>query len=162
MNQKTQISVDGKSVTLTLTPEQIIEISRQTNPIKHGTDIKSWEDICTWHNIDPVKSIEWVKHLDPEDQKPQLAIFRIVKMVKAVNNGKDPYSERRGNKSWPYAKMYDDNDKAGFGFSRVVDVWTYSESSVGSRLTYLTDELAEHGFKTFEAWYEDWMVTQPE
>lgn len=155
-----QATVDGcaQPVTITLTPEQVQQINRQTNPIKHGVDIKSWEDICAWHNIDQVKSIEWIKHLEPEDQKSQLAVFRLVKMIQAVNNGKNPFAERNGRKSWPYANMYDENDNPGFGFSYVVGAWARSDSNVGSRLSYLNDVLAEHGFKTFESWYEDWMT----
>jgi hypothetical protein len=102
-------------------------------------------------------------YAEPKDdfQEALNAVADAFVFVEALNEGKDPYEKKGAYKCWPVFNMYDANDPSGFGFSHVVLVWSHSASSVGARLSFNDDDIAEYAGRTFTSTYQKFMKLQP-
>ncbi len=127
--------------------------------MENGTNLKTWEDICVALNIDPVTSVAFAEQLPDEDKAPVLAFFKLSKLSKATYGDKQPdWSNSEEYKWWPWFDMDDDNIPSGFGFSCTYSSFWNAYTTVGSRLCYPTEAMAEHAGKHFIDWYRDLMV----
>jgi hypothetical protein len=124
--------------------------------MKEFSKIETWEDICEALNIDPVKSLAWVDHLEEEDKKPQAALFKINKLRK-LSWGDEIPSFANGNQEKWFPVF---NGRSGFGFSDTG--YDVTDTYVGARLSYKTEEDSDHAATQFIEWYEDLMVIPEE
>lgn len=109
--------------------------------------IKTFEDALT----SGLKPEEVTTALDTNDE----SAYKKLKVVsKAINNGWVPDWNDHGQLKWyPWFRL-----SSGFGFSGATCNCVYSDSSVGSRLCYETEEQAEYAGTQFESLYKDFLT----
>ena len=120
--------------------------------------IKTFGDACKKENIDPEKLPD-VSALPEEFHKPIIAVYRLMIIFKAINNGWRPdWSKSSQWKYYPWFGVL----ASGFGFSYSGFAFTYSYSSVGSRLCTDTSEKAEYIARQFKSEYKDYLLYKKE
>lgn len=145
---KTTIEINGKSVEIELTAQQIADIKKQSVTY---TDIKTFEDACNYEGIDAKAFHEQNKHL-PDDVYAYMQL-RIIS--KALNGGEHMnYDDTDECKYYPYFKAV--GSSVGFSYDDCRCVTT--ASNVGSRLVYPSREIAEYVGETHLQLYRDMMV----
>lgn len=81
---------------------------------------------------------------------------RLEIIIKAINNNVPPnWNDEDERKHYPFFWVEKDSSKpSGFGLSLYVVDFAYTHTGVGSRLTFRTEEGAEHAVEHFLADYE--------
>jgi hypothetical protein len=117
--------------------------------------IKTFNDACEKLGIDP-NTIPVVEAILTDLQKPVIALYRLMVIFKAINNGWEPdWSNSNQYKYYPWFYVL----SSGFGFS---DSYYFCASTyVGSRLCTDTSEKALYIAKQFEKDYEDFLLIKP-
>ena len=117
--------------------------------------VKLFEDACELLGIDPTK----VCTGKPDDvlvydSKSITAYRKLIIIARALNEGWTPdWNDTNQYKWYPYFKF-----KAGFGFSRTYCAYWLSHTTVGSRLCFKSEELAQYAGKQFEAIYQEFLT----
>lgn len=144
---QTTINQNGKSVTITLTDEQVAQIKKATT---HYTDIKTVEDAFEFAGLDYKKWLE--QHEDmPEDI---LAYAKLRIIVWAINGGKAmDYKNTSEYKYYPWFNAV--GSSAGFSYDG--SDFDRSPSNVGSRLCYIDSERAKYAGQQFIEIYNDYI-----
>lgn len=108
--------------------------------------VKTYEDACALLNRQPV---------DISNHTPGAAAFtKLETIAEALNEGWTPNWDNSNERKWyPWFRMYN-----GFGFNDATYSWTRSCSSVGSRLCFKSEELADYTGRQFESIYKELMV----
>jgi hypothetical protein len=118
------------------------------------TTIKSFEDACLKLGLDPTALPE-LKTIPDEFRKPLIAVYRLMIIYKAINNGWTPdWNDWHQNKYFPWYEFL----SSGFGFSISDYCYAYTVTDVGSRLCTDTNEKALYIAKQFEAEYKDFFL----
>ena len=94
------MKIDINGVSITLTPEQLAEIARQTNQLKSYKDITSFEKACERLGLD-------IPQFNSELTKGEIALRKlkiIVRAIRSFTNWKPVWSN---NKQWKYAVWFD-------------------------------------------------------
>jgi len=116
--------------------------------------IKTFEDACGKESIDPQKLPD-VSMIPDEFRKSTIAAYKLQVIYKAINNGWKPdWNNRSQYKYYPWYWVL----SSGFGFDDSPYLYTYTHSSVGSRLCTDTSEKAMYIAKQFEAEYVDYFL----
>lgn len=111
--------------------------------------VKSFEDACEVLGLDACDT------LDLHDTIDEAAYKKLKVIAAALNEGWKPdWSNSNQYKWYPYFKM------SGFGFSAAYFDSGSSGTSVGSRLCFKSDELAEYAGKQFLSIYQDFLTLQ--
>lgn len=144
---KTTIKINGEDVEITLTPEQVAEIKKNTSDFR---DIKTVEDAFDFLGMTYKMWIEKYKDL-PDDV---LAYIKLTYIAKAINGGEwMDYNDTDEYKYYPY---FNASGSAG-GFSFFVFCCVGSHSGVSSRLVFKTREMAEYAGKQFVNIYNQYI-----
>lgn len=129
--------------------------------MKNYSDIKTFEDACKVERLDPKKVIPDFKAYPPKDRKAMIAHAKLVIIAKALNRlankgkqWKPNWDNSQWDKYYPWFDMR--GGSSGFRFG-VCDGW-YSGSGVGSRLCFISYEVAEYAGKTFFKLYKEYFV----
>jgi hypothetical protein len=118
--------------------------------------IKTFEDACKKLGLDPVKVIPDFSMYPEQDKKALIAHAKLVIIAKALNDGWKPdWENGNWDKFYPWFKM-SSSSGAGFAYGDC-DGWG-SDSSVGSRLCFVSSEVAEYAGKQFEELYKQYFV----
>jgi hypothetical protein len=130
--------------------------------LKTYTDLKTFEDACRVEKLNPKKVIPDFKLYPAKDRKAMIAHAKLVIIAKAANrlanNGKLWRADFKDHNQWKYYPYFYTESGGSAGFRYIdCDDW-YSTANVGSRLCYLSYELAEYVGKTFIKLYQDYMV----
>lgn len=113
--------------------------------------IKSFEDACKKLGIDPL-TLPQMEGIAGEFIKPILAIYKLIIIFKAINNGWIPdWSNWNQYKYYPWFEVL----SSGFGFSGTDYLYVYTATNVGSRLCTDSSEKAIYIAEQFKAEYED-------
>ena len=141
------INTDGKSVTITLTPEQVAQVKQATI---NYTDIKTVEQAFDFLGLD-YKG--WLtRHEDIPDDV--LAYMKLRIIVKAINGGKVmDYKNTNEYKYYPWFNAV--GSSAGFSFFDFDCDSSYS--SVGSRLCFIDSDRAKYAGKQFIEIYNEYI-----
>ena len=119
--------------------------------------VKSFEDACKVLDITP--SIPVVTGIPEKYQKPLIANYQLMVIAEALNEGWTPdWSNGEWDKWYPWFKM-DDSSSAG-RFSFHDSVAQGSHSSVGSRLCFKSEELADYAGTQFLELYRELFVIE--
>ena len=119
--------------------------------------VKSFEDACKVLDITP--SVPVVTGIPEKYQKPLIANYQLMVIAEALNEGWTPdWSNGEWDKWHPWFDM-DDSSSAG-RFSFGVAVNRGSLSSVGSRLCFKSEELAEYAGTQFLELYRELFVIE--
>ena len=116
--------------------------------------IKSFEDACQALGLDPT-ALPDVSKLREKDQAAQIAQYKLSIIAEALNEGWTPdWKNNREYKYYPWFDMEDDNG-SGLGLSCLDCDCDDSISSVGSRLSFKSSDLARYAGKQFTGLYAD-------
>lgn len=117
-------------------------------------DIKSFEDACNFLGYD-AKNLPDVSHLPTEFAKPIIAYYKLVVIIKAINNGWTPdWSNSNQYKYYPWFYVL----SSGSGFSDAHCLFTNADANVGSRLCVDSKDKAQYLAEQFEDLYEDYLL----
>lgn len=115
------------------------------------TTIKTFEDACKKLGIKP--DIPEVSN--DEFSKPVIAVYKLLIIYKAINNGWVPdWNNRDQYKYYPWFRVL----SSGFGFSLSCYGCAYAFTAVGSRLCTDTSEKAIYIAKQVEAEYREYFL----
>jgi hypothetical protein len=113
------------------------------------TEIKTFEEACIKLNIAPV--LPDVSMLDPKDQEPVIANYKLDKINQALNDGWEPnWDDRKEWKYYPWFKQ----SSSGSGFAYCVYCCDVTRSYVGSRRVYKSSEIAIYAGQQFTDLYK--------
>lgn len=129
--------------------------------ITNYTDLKTFEDACQIEKVDPKKVIPDFKLFPVKDRKAMIAHAKLVIIAKAANrlanNGKPWKADFAKPDQWKYAPwFYMESGSSSFQCSDCAN-W-YSHTTVGSRLCFLSSDLAKYVGETFIKLYNDYMA----
>jgi hypothetical protein len=129
--------------------------------MKNFSEIKTFEDACKVERLDPKKSIPDFKAFAPKDRKAMIAHTKLVIIARAANRlankgkaWKPDWNNNQWDKYYPWFWM--NGGSSGFRFD-VCDDWR-SDSGVGSRLCFISSDVATHVGKQFEKLYKDYFT----
>lgn len=135
---KITVEVNGKPVEIELTKDQVAKVKKHTDKIIDR--IKTWEDVLTYHEKSQEAFDDQFDILDEQG----FANEQVKLIALALNEGvvMDPFNESQ-YKYYPYFYV---NNGAFVYFG--CDDWRGS-TTVGSRLCFVSSELAVYAGKTF-------------
>lgn len=126
------------------------------------TDIKTFADACKVEKLDPKKVIAGFKCFTAKDKKPLLAIAKLFIIARATNRlangGKEWKPVWNGEPPYKYSNWFDMRGSSGFRVDGC-DYWA-SVSDVGSRLCFISSEVATHVGEQFQDLYKEFMVIE--
>jgi hypothetical protein len=135
---KITVEVNGKPVEIELTKDQITKVKKHTDKI---TDrIKTWADVLEYHGISATQFNESYNSLDQQG----FANAQVKLIALALNEGvvMDSFNESQ-YKYYPYFYV-----NSGAFVSGGYNYWR-GTTDVGSRLCFVSSELAIYAGKTF-------------
>lgn len=126
---------------------------------KIADQIKTWEDICKALNRD-ANALPDVSMLPEKHQKFVLANIKLAYAAEALNAGwapdwNDEYQKKWYNWFWVKA---DADRPSGFGFSHSYAYWTSTDTYIGARLCFKSEQLAIYAKTQFKDWYLDLLL----
>lgn len=121
-------------------------------------EVNSYEDLCKILNVDPELKPD-VSAYDEEDKAAAVSLFRLWKASKAAWKFEKKVIDWNNRNQWKwsnYARL-DDAAGSGSGFSFGDSACGLVYSGVGARLTFPSDEIAEHVFSFMQEDYKNVM-----
>lgn len=119
--------------------------------------VKSFEDACKLLDITP--SVPVVTGIPEKYQKPLIANYQLMVIAEALNEGWTPdWSNGEWDKWYPWFDM--DNSSSAGRFSFYAAVLRSSGSTVGSRLCFKSEELADYAGTQFLELYRELFVIE--
>lgn len=128
--------------------------------MKHYTDLKTFEDACNVLGLDTKTVIPDFSPFPPTDHAAMIAHAKLVIIARAANQiangGKEWKSNWGGDNNWKYYPLFEVGGSSGFRFS--VCAYWFSDSGVGSRLCFISRDVAEYTGKQFIDMYKDYFT----
>lgn len=129
--------------------------------MKELKKLKTFADACKVLGLDAKKVLPDFSSYPKKDQKAMLAHAKLVIIARAANllanGGKEWKPNFDDHSQWKYTPwFYKEKGSSGFRFYVYAD-W-YSRSYVGSRLCYISREVAEYVGKTFVKTYNEYFL----
>lgn len=124
--------------------------------------LKTFEAACKMENVDPKQILPDFSLWSKKDQKAMIAHAKLVIIARAANRiancGKEWKADFSNTNQWKYTPYFyhDPRGSSGFRFY-AYDDW-YSASHVGSRLCFISREVAEYVGKTFIKLYNEYFI----
>jgi hypothetical protein len=127
------------------------------------TKIKTFEDACKALNVDA--SILNIENLPSKHQAALIAHYKLVIIAEALNGGWQPdWLNHRERKYMPWFDVIKTpataESTSGVGLSFFVVVSWGAGTTIGSRLCYLSEEVAEYAATQFKELYEAYYLIQ--
>lgn len=124
------------------------------------TDVKTFEDACAVEKLNPKKAVPDFKLYPTKDRKAMIAHAKLVIIArvlnKLANEGKQWKPDWSNYSQWKYYPWFEMGGSSGFR-SNVCDNWC-SGSYVGSRLCFISSEVARYAGEQFTKLYKDYFV----
>lgn len=120
--------------------------------------IKTFEDACEALKIKA--SVPEVAALPEKHQKAIVALYKLVIITEALNEGWQPNWNDRNEIKWqPWFEIAASAEKpSGFGFSASAAVNWFAITFCGSRLCFKTQTLCKYAMKQFEQLFIDYYL----
>ncbi|MFL9835012.1 hypothetical protein [Chryseobacterium terrae] len=119
--------------------------------------IKTFEDACKY--LKRNATLPDFSMIPEKDKNSLIAHYKLTIICEALNEGKLPnWSDGKWNKWYPY--FYMDDSSASGRFSFYGSDFRCSDSAVGSRLCYNSEELSDYAAKQFEDLYRQYFVVE--
>ena len=119
--------------------------------------VKSFEDACKVLDITP--SVPVVTGIPEKYQKPLIANYQLMVIAEALNEGWSPdWSNGEWDKWYPWFNMDNSSSAGRFSFDDADALG--SHSSVGSRLCFKSEELADYAGTQFLELYRELFVIE--
>ena len=120
--------------------------------------VKTYEDAAKLLELDPALLPD-VSMLPEDEREALIANYKLWVIAKALNEGWKPdWSNYNEYKYYPYFYYTADKGGAGVGFASDDCAYVSTDSGVGSRLCFKSQELAEYAGKQFVGLYETLFV----
>lgn len=122
--------------------------------------IKTFENACKALKIDSAVALPDVSGFPEHHQVALIAHAKLILIAEALNEGWRPdWNDTDQVKYTPWFKVKADKKRpSGFGLSCDAYAYWYSLTSVGSRLCFKSEELAEYAAKQFIKIYEEYYL----
>lgn len=124
------------------------------------TKIKTFQSACKYLGLDPVKALPKVGTMPKKHQLATLAHAQLVIIAEALNqeaNGGKPWKPDWRNGQWnKYYPWFDLSSGSGLSCYGYVD--RLSTSPVGSRLCYISSEVAKYAGTHFQKLYKQYFL----
>lgn len=124
------------------------------------TKIKTFQAACKYLGLDPVKALPKVGTMPKKHQQATLAHAQLVIIAEALNqeaNGGKPWKPNWKNGQWD--KWYPwFNLSSGSGLSYLGYGYQRSDSCVGSRLCYISSDVAKYAGTHFQKLYKQYFL----
>lgn len=118
--------------------------------------VKSFADACVALGLD---EDEELPYKEPKNDR-QIAVQSFTMMMiiaQALNEGWVPdYSNSNEAKYYPWFEWK--SSASGFGFSNALTGWASTDTGIGARLVFKTEELARYAGKQFECIYNGFIT----
>lgn len=128
--------------------------------MKEYTEIKTFEDACKVEKLDPKKVVPDFKAYPTKDRKAMIAHAKLVIIAKALNKlankGKAWKPDWSNYDQWKYYPWFEMGGSSGFRYHGYVS-W-YSRSAVGSRLCFISRDVALYAGTQFTKLYKEYFV----
>ena len=115
--------------------------------------IKTFEDACQALNLDPTH-LPIVDLLPEKDRKSIIAYYKLTIIIRALNEGREPNWQDEDEKKFYNYFYY--HSGSGFVFSYAFCAGT--ATVIGSRLCFISRDLAEYALSQFKDLYEDYLL----
>ena len=129
--------------------------------------VKTYEDACRVLGIDN-KTPE-LPNIPERDRRGVTAYYKLIIIARALNEGWEPdWKDREQDKVVPYFHFdRENNTTAGFAYALTDNAPSSTDASLGSRLCFKNETLAEYAATQFEELWRDYIlypndVTEPE
>jgi hypothetical protein len=129
--------------------------------MKEFNEVKTFEDACKVEKLDPKKVLPDFKAYPATDRKAMVAHAKLVIIARALNrlanNGKQykpDWNNNQWDKYYPWFRM----DGGSSGFRSHDYAYWHSDSTVGSRLCFISREVADYAGKQFIKLYKEYFV----
>lgn len=121
--------------------------------------LKSFEDACRIEGLDHTKVIPDFSCYPEKDRKSMEAHAKIVIVVRAANrlanDGQEWTPDFNNRRQWKY-EIWWEKGSSGFRFDGY-EGWR-TRTNCGSRLCFISSEVAEYVAKQFEALYNEYLL----
>ena len=109
--------------------------------------VKTYEDACRVLGID-TKTPE-LPNIPERDRRGVTAYYKLIIIARALNEGWEPdWKDREQDKVVPYFHFdRENNTTAGFAFAHTYDAPSHTSASIGSRLCFKNETLAEWAYE---------------
>lgn len=129
--------------------------------MKEFTDLKTFDDACKIEKLDPKKVIPDFSAYPKQDHAAMIAHAKLVIIARAANRlangGKEWRPDWTDYNQWKHYPWFDmSRGSSGFRFNGY-GRWG-SDSRVGSRLCFISREVANHVGKQFVKLYKDYFL----
>jgi len=141
-------TIDYNGVQITLTPEQVVHIERETkkNKYKYYTSITLFADACDKLGLNPTRVYNAAYNTPRE-----IALRKLEVIIRALNDGWVPnWNDLTEYKYWTYFRM-------DGGFSCCSADYGITLTDVPATLCFKTREIAEYAAKHFTKLYEEYI-----
>lgn len=119
--------------------------------------VKSYEDACDVLGIDPDGSLPDVSGCMPQDRKSIIAFHKLTIITRALNEGWEPDWTNSNENKW-FNWWYVDTKTAGLGSAYSDYAPSLTDASVGSRLCFRTEALADYAAEQFMSLYGEYLL----
>lgn len=140
------MKIDINGVSITLTPEQLAEIARQTNQLKSYKDITSFEKACERLGLD-------IPQFNSELTKGEIALRKIKIIVRAISSFTNWKPVWSNTKQWKYTVWFDLEKGFSYWYTTAYSTGTY----VPSALFVESNEQAKFLGETYLELYKDYI-----
>lgn len=121
--------------------------------------LKTFEDACAVESLDPKTVIPDFSCYPQQDRKSMIAHAKLVIIIRAANrianDDKPWFPDFNDSNQWKYYPWF---EKTSSGFRFSADDYWLTYSSVGSRLCFISSEVAEYIAETFIALYNEYLL----
>lgn len=131
-----------------------------------NTEIKTVEQAFSFLGKD-INALPDVSMIDEKSRQAILSHYKLIVVAEALNkeaNGGETWTPDWDNmdqrKYYPWFEISKEDKGSGFGFSCTDYDYGYTDTIVGSRLCFLSRELALYAAKQFEQLYKDYFIIQ--
>lgn len=116
--------------------------------------VKSFENACMELSIAP--ALPEVSGLPLKHQKAMIALYMLIIITEALNEGWKPDWNNPELKYWPWFYYY--GASAGFSYVDTDSAASYTHATFGARLCYKSRSLAEYSARQFIHLWNDYLL----
>ena len=118
--------------------------------------VKTYEDACAILGLDPHASMPDTSECPKEDRRAYLAFHKLVVITRALNEGWRPDWSNLNQPKW--FNWWYTNGNAGLASARSNNAPSDTYASIGSRLCFKSEALADYAAETFKELYDEYLM----
>ena len=121
--------------------------------------VKTFEDACAVLDLSANVHLPDVSRLPKQHANSVIAYYKLCIIAEALNEGWKPnWADTDECKWFPWWYVSTSGSNAGLAYANTSYAATYATASIGSRLGFKTEELAEYAAEQFKSLYETYLL----